>query len=327
VETFGEGSRIAVINDGRGAATDGIETSSTVSREAGGRSVAFIWGANSFASTRGLLLGAEAGERPPLTAIVSRKALDETGLRTGETMRLSIAGHPVSARIAEAVDFFPTLDPYEKGFVVLNLSALTQRLNAADSSFEILPNELWVTSQARGAERERLAATLQRESNGRVSDRQALQGDFRADPFISAGWRGALNIAFVAVLVTSLLGFGVYAGTLAQQRRTEFGLLRSMGLSPFALASVVFLEQTVVVVIGLGLGGWIGYELTSLLMPYLGLTEEGARVLPPFVAQVNWPAIIATYAIMAGVFLIVTVALALYFSRFAIPRAMRFGDP
>ena len=326
IETFAEDRRLAVINDSMGAATDGIEVSSTVSRESGGRSLAFIWGPNPLASTRGFLLGVETKARAPLEAIVSRKALDDTGLAKGDRLRLSIAGHIVTAHVSEVVDFFPTMDPYDDGFIVVNLPALTQRLNAADSAFEILPNEFWVTSKALGAERERLVTTLQRESNGRVSDRQALQRDFRADPFISAGWRGALNIAFVAVLITSLLGFGVYAYMLAQQRRMEFGLLSSMGLSPIALASVVLLEQAVVVVIGLGLGGWIGYELTSLLMPYLGLTEEGARVLPPFVTEMNWTAIIATYAIMAGVFLVVTGALALYYSRFAIPRAMRFGD-
>ncbi len=326
VEAFTDDSRLAVINDATGAAIDGMEVSSTVSREAGGKSVAYIWGPNSYASTRGFLLGVDSKQRPPLTAIVSREVLERTGLSKGDVMSLSLTGHSVQAKVSEVVEFFPTMDPYTQGFIVLSLPALLHRANAVDSTFEILPNEFRVTSRAEGAERQRLLTTLQRESNGRVSDRQALQSDFHADPFISAGWRGALNIAFVAVLITSLLGFGVYAYMLAQQRRTEFGLLRSMGLSPLSVASVVFLEQIVVVVIGLGLGGWIGYELTSLLMPYLGLTEEGARVLPPFVAEVNWPAIIATYAIMAGVFLVVTVTMALYYSRFAIPRAMRFGD-
>ncbi|MBI3744423.1 MAG: hypothetical protein HY261_09095, partial [Chloroflexi bacterium] len=223
-------------------------------------------------------------------------------------------------------DFFPTLTPFKDGFFVLSLPGVLERVNTADTVTEWGPNEVWLQTGLDGPRRDALLANLKSQNGITVIDRQALETTYRSDPLIAAGWRGILAMAFGAVVFVTLLGFAIYSYVQAQRRRAQFALLRGMGLSTPGLVGIVALEQTVIIVVGLGLGSWMGYQLTSLLMPFLGLTEEGTKVLPPYAASINWPAIIATYAVIAGVYLVTTLALAGFFARFAIQRALRFGE-
>ena len=328
VESFDDRQGMTVIQDTPNATGDSLEVSETVVRAANNPVGVFIWGPGSLGAPRGLLLGSEANPRnQPLPAIASRSALSAADLSRGDVLLLSISGHIVPVRIAEVVDFFPTLNPYERGFLVLDLDSLLQRINGPETISDWQPNEVWVASGMDGPSRQEFITMVQDTSGLRATDRLQLEAAFEADPLTAAGWRGALNIAFFSVIFATLMGFGVYAYSQAQERRVEFALLRGMGLSWKGLAGIVLVEQTIVITLGLGLGSWIGFQLTSLLMPFLDLTEEGTRVLPPFAARVSWPAILTTYGIIAAVFLGATIGLIAYFSKFGIQRALRIGEP
>ena len=157
-------------------------------------------------------------------------------------------------------------------------------------------------------------------------DRDAIEGDLQADPLTAAGWKGILFISLAAVLFASLLGVGVYGYVQAQRRRVEFALLRGIGLSTGGLGTIVLIEQTLMLVIGLGLGGLIGYYLIGVMMPFLGLTEEGARVLPPFAAEMNPVALAITYGAMAVGFLAAGAGMIAALIRFGMHRALRLGE-
>jgi len=135
-----------------------------------------------------------------------------------------------------------------------------------------------------------------------------------------------LRIAFLAVLFATLMGFSVYSLVHAQRRKVEFALLRSLGLSGAGVAGVVLVEQVLVVVIGMALGNWLGMQITSLIMPFLGLSEEGSQVLPPYALAMDWRAVMVVYGAMAMVFMATTLTLIGLFSRSAIQRALRFGE-
>ena len=327
LESFDSAGAIGVIQDTPTASGDSFEVSASQVRVDGDPTGVFIWGPGSIASSRGLYLGdASAVRDQPLRAIASRSALAEDGFSRGDVVNLSVSGHIVPVTIAEVVDFFPTLNPFERGFMVLSLPALQDRVNAPEAGTDWQPTEIWVSTDLQGSAREAFIRDAEANLGLRSTDSVALLQSFEADPLIAAGWRGALNIAFFAVVFATLLGFGVYAYAQAQQRRVEFALLRGMGISRLGLAAVICIEQLIVVALGLGLGSWIGVQLTSILMPFLDLTEEGSRVLPPFVAEVNWTAISVTYSVIGAVVLGATLGLVGFFSRFGIQRALRIGE-
>ncbi len=327
LETFDAPPSLAVVKDSAASVGDSLETTTSITREGRGASGVFIWGTGSLLSTRGLLFGAGRSGPPPLPVIASRAALDSVGLSKGDELLLSVSSHQVPSRIVEVVDFFPTMDPFDDGFLVASLPLLLQRINGPELVIDWQPNEIWLATGLTGPERADFVETLDRETPFNVVDRGALERSFKDDPLIAAGWRGILGLVFGAVVFVTLMGFTIYSYVQAQQRRVEFALLRGMGISLKGLAGIVILEQSVVIIIGLALGSWIGYQFTSILMPFLDLTEEGSRVLPPFATRINWPAIIATYGIMAAVFLGSTVGMVGFFSRLAIQRELRFGEP
>ena len=322
--TLGQSIPASVIHDETSSTGDTFESSTSAVRPGSGSVGVFIWGGGSVASTRGINFTPPGA--PPLQAIVSDSALRADNLRVGDTLTVAVQGHLLELKLAAAVTYFPTLDPFDQGFLIVNLPALLQRINASEDIIDHQPNEMWLATGLTGAPRETFLKSLTPAARAQILDRDKFAQTLRQDPLIAAGWRGILAMAFLAVITATLLGFGVYSFVQAQQRRVEFAILRSMGMSPLGLAGAVLVEQGVVVLIGMGLGAWMGFQLTAILLPFLDLTEKGTQVLPSFAPQVNWPTVLFTYGIMAAVFLASTAGMVAFFSRLGINRALRFGD-
>ena len=62
------------------------------------------------------------------------------------------------------------------------------------------------------------------------------------------------------------------------------------------------------------------------MLPFLQLTERGARVLPPFVLTVDWLTIGTAYIIITLAFAITISLVILFFYRAAIHQTLRMGD-
>lgn len=314
---------LQVIRDAPQSAADTAEAAA-VTREGGNPSAVFTWGTGSLYATRGIAFNSTSGLGTPLKAIASRTLLESQRASQGDTLVVSIGAHPVPVQVAEVAEFFPTLDPYRaEGFLVVNLPALMERLNTLERGADWRPSEVWVKS-ADGT-----VQPLSKPGDGSEIgglDRARLLGSYRSDPLVAAGWQGALVICFVAVVFATLMGFAVYSFVQARRRRVEFAMLRSLGLSFREMAAIVLVEQMVIIVTGLALGSWLGVQLTRVLMPFLGLTEQGTQVLPPFAFHTSWTAILITYGIMTAAFLAATAGIIGTFSRMAISKALRFGE-
>ena len=56
----------------------------------------------------------------PRAAVVSRTLLTSQGYKVGDRLLLGVHSHLVQVTIQGVVDFFPTLDPEEEPFLILN---------------------------------------------------------------------------------------------------------------------------------------------------------------------------------------------------------------
>ena len=146
------------------------------------------------------------------------------------------------------------------------------------------------------------------------------------DPLVDAGWRALLFLSFSAVLLLSCIGFAVYAYTSLRNRQLEFALLRTVGLSRGQILAMVWLEQVLVVMLGMGLGMWMGGRLGRVIMPFLGHDDWGARVVPPFAMEVDWGILLTTYGAMVLVFALVTLALGWLIHQISVHRILRLGE-
>lgn len=265
----------------------------------------------------------------PMAILASRSLLSGLGASVGDEIQMRVPGQFIPVVIKDVVDYFPTLDPADRGFVIANLDRIMSTRNLAlGGSSHLYPNEVWLSVTDDKEQREILLETLN--TGGfrarELYDKEEIVAVSKADPLVAAGWGGILLIAFLGVILVSGLGFVVYAYLSARGRQLEFAILRTLGFSLRQIIGVISLEQLFVIGSGMGIGTLIGLRLSSMMMPFLQLTERGQRVLPPFVPVVDWLTIGIAYVILAVAFILTTSLVILFYSRVALHRALRMGD-
>lgn len=270
-----------------------------------------------------------AGDGLPLPVIANQAFLDEAELRIGDEVAVFAPQGPMPVRIAGAFDLFPTFDPREgNGLLLAEGERLGFLLNAEGTSFgTVAPNEVWIVPGGDAG-----LASLREEVDAggfgdpTVFDAEALRDAQNEDPLTAAGWDGLLFLSFSSVLLLSALGFLVSSLVSARARALEFAILRTLGFSLRQTLAVVAFEKVFIVVVAMAVGTLVGARLGILMLEFLGITERGAEVVPPFVLATDWGTIGVVYAILGAVFLLaVGVVVALY-ARLALYRVLRLGE-
>ena len=262
----------------------------------------------------------------PLSAIASQSFLDAVGVSEGDWLTIRIPGQFVPISIDGVVDYFPTLNPDQKPFLILNYDRLANAGLASNN--RLYPNDVWLTVTK--DPQQRTLAIEQLKGPGFRADHfynsEEMLAVQKSDPLVAAGWGGILMIAFAGVVLVSGLGFVVYAYLAARGRHLEFAVLRTLGFSWKQIISLVCFEQILVIGLGMGIGTLLGNQLSRIMMPFLQLTEKGEAVLPPFVLVTDWSTIGMAYIILAIAFIVTISLVVLFFSRVALHRALRLGD-
>ncbi|MCL6649997.1 MAG: hypothetical protein K6U89_16890 [Chloroflexi bacterium] len=308
-----------VLRDGIGGQQDTVSVVSSETRT-GTPALRFAWSPRRVFGTRGIKV---RDDESPLPVLASPTFLGAAGRTVGETMLLNIGDRTVTVLLQGTLDYFPTLDPYGAGFVVAALDPTLARLNSVPGR-PLYPNELLL----RGVDDEaRLRALATQDLGAReVLSVRALLDEASSDPLVAAGWAGILALAFVAALLLSLIGFVVQSALLLQQRVVEFAILRTMGLAKWELAALIGFEQVFLIVVGIALGTVLGLQLGGLMLPFLELTEGGARVLPPFVITTEWRTVLPAYGLLALFFAGTIAAVGMVATRLPIGRSLRIGE-
>ncbi len=263
----------------------------------------------------------------PLVALASRSFIGSASVSEGDPVLARIPGEFIPIEIKGVIDYFPTLDPLERGFLIVNLDRLVTPRTLLDGG-DIYPNEAWLTLTGDTEQRQATLDSISRGNYGarKLYDREAMISDLRSDPLAGAGWSGTLIIAFLGVVLVSSLGFIVYNYLSAQGRQLDFAILRTLGFSLRQIIGLVCFEQLFIAIAGMGIGTIIGERLSYIMMPFLQLTEQGERVLPPFILTIDWQTIGIAYVIIAIAFVITISMVILFFYRVAIHQTLRMGD-
>jgi putative ABC transport system permease protein len=266
---------------------------------------------------------ASAGDLAPGEALVSSATAERLRLDTGDRLLVHVADTTTEVRVAEVVDQVG-LAGY--GGVIVAPGTL---LDAAVGGTAPVRHQLLV-SLTGGVFDTREAA-----SEAAVRLRTALAGvpDVRVDAPKAAVLDAAEQEgAGFTELFATIGAFSVLAGILllvnlftmlAEERRTELGMLRALGFSrrrltrTFALEGLLYALPAALFGTGLGLG--IGWLVAVVAGPLLGVADDGARY--PLVVE---PASLATGAALGLLVSLVTVWLAsTRIARLNIVRAIR----
>jgi len=307
--------------------TDKLQPSAEVLDDVIGAAL-FTWARGEALTPRGIFVGDEA---QPIRVIASQAFLDQEAHKVGDEFEISVDRARIPVTIVGTVELFPSISSDLKRYLIADLAALNAFTTSGVTDQPFAPDELWISSSTTGTARQEMLDNLksvQGFDSVAVLDRaeRFQANDATVDPLVDAGWRALLFIAFAAVLVLSCLGFLVHVYSSFRSRQIQFALMRTIGLSGGQLTAMMWLEQFLVIAVGLALGTWMGSRLGATIMPFLGHDDFGGKVIPPFVMVIDWPALLATYAAMLAVFAVITLGLIMLIRRISLSRTLRLGE-
>ena len=186
------------------------------------------------------------------------------------------------------MESFPTTDA-EEPLVIADLPTLELMRFAVGRQINF-PDEWWI--QTTDGQADAVAATLRAApltavSADTVDERTRI---LSADP-VALGIIGALSVGFVVAALFAVIGLAISAAVSARQRRTEFALLRALGLSGRELSGWLWLENTAVVTVSLAAGTVMGLVIGWVVLPFVTVTQAGDNPFPPVLLEVPWGAI------------------------------------
>ena len=320
-----------VLSSGATALADAVRSSDSVFNSLSG-SALLSWSRGIALAPRGIYHGPE---RTTLPVLANTAFYQDSGYAVGDEVSVvvgldvSIGGYRIPVTLAGTVDLFPTLTDSDENLLVAEITALSRYANLSTREVGAFPIELWIKASDDPGQRQELVSNLRgidRYSIGSVQDSERPLAFSRIDPLVEAGWSALLILAFSAVLILSCLGFLVHAYVSFRSRLVQFALTRTVGFSTRQLVAQLWVEQLLVIALGIALGTWMGGRITATIMPFLGHNDWGGQVVPPFVVHVNWGALVIAYAAMFAVFSIICLSLIWLIRRMSLHRVLRLGD-
>ena len=255
------------------------------------------------------LTGIRAGDADaPIPALVSSQFLEVTDAEVGDTIILGMSTYALLLQVAAEVEFFPTLNPDDRPFAVVDLSRFNQAALRYGPRPPPGPNELWLSlGQGQDLNPPVEAGTVSealRDEGVNVRDAihaSTLVAERVEQPLVNAGWGALLVLLFLAVALASASGLLLFSHLDARERRTEFALLRTLGVSRGQMSRIVWTSLFLIVACGMASGTLLGWLIGSSILPLMEVVEGGARATPSLVFTTDWLRLLVSYIILAGV--------------------------
>jgi ABC-type lipoprotein release transport system permease subunit len=238
----------------------------------------------------------------PIPVIVSPGFSAITGAGVGQQTMVQVNEVLMPVIVRGISRLFPTIDA-GMPFVIANREHLTAWLSAFVDSSVPRVNEAWFRLRPdadREATIEALVASPYRLGN--EVDRERVLASVNANPLIAAGGSGILLVASMGMFALIAAALLVTLVTSVQRRRTEFAVLRSMGVSRGQILRLLGFEYALVAIVGLSGGVILGRAVGRRMLSFLEVTSTGSEVVPPFILQTDWVVVISAVGIVVLTF-------------------------
>jgi ABC-type antimicrobial peptide transport system permease subunit len=149
--------------------------------------------------------------------------------------------------------------------------------------------------------------------------------ELSTDP-VALGIIGALTLGFVTTGLFAIVGLTVSAGVSARQQRSEFALLRALGLSGRQLSGSLWLEHGSVVVLGLVTGTALGLAIAWLVLPFVTVTQGGVAPVPAVLIEVPWDRVLVLNLVSGGALALAVLVIGGVLRRLRVGATLRMGE-
>ena len=224
----------------------------------------------------------------PVRAAIDRASLEAAGLALGDIAPVVVGGAAIPVRIAAVVDYFPTLNPAQGGFLIADLAALRGAALVAASRAVLPITEVWAATDSDAVRA--VVGELMDEIylSSVVLDAQLLLNDAQTDPFRSGGIAALFVVGFLGLLIMGATTLFLTLAAEGQERAREFALLQTIGYGRAAMRLQAAVEVLLILLIGIGVGLGLGRAVAGALLGFLEVTAEGVRAAPPTSISVDW---------------------------------------
>lgn len=265
----------------------------------GARSAMFQFGQEGERGVRGVYLSPTGG---PMPVVVSAGFEENIGVEVGDLILTRVGGRPVPSVVRAVVDHFPTMHPGQSGFILADLDAMLGHANIVDPTLHLSPNEFFLSVSPAAHNVAMQQVTSMSLSPGTIYDRLSQVETARLDPLTTAGWTSMVLVAVAIILITTGIGYVTYLLAFLDRSKGEMGFLRSLGLSSRQMLGLLGFEHLTIVLIGLGLGTWAGFQMSHLIVSTVVIVSAD-EVLPPYATVTDWSFMLPTYLALLGIIL------------------------
>jgi len=265
--------------------------------------------------------------REPLPIIASGAFLGTTGKRVGDVLDINVAGVPMPVKIADRVDFFPTMDP-ARPFIIGNLETTLHYANLFKGMAMAFPNEMWLRLTNDRDEREAFQESLRRDGwdSFLVLDRGTELDLLNKDPLVGAASEGVVFTVLLILVIIAVGGYLGYSYVGAYRLPLEHAVLRALGVTQRGLVAFQIFVHATTVISAVLLGAIVGSRAHGTMVTFLNHTTEGREVQLPFARVTDWSGL-GIVLLASGVAMALVVAwTAVQFGRAPIWRMLRRGE-
>ena len=224
----------------------------------------------------------------PVNAAMDRASMDAADLSVGDIVPIAVSNASIPVRIQAAVDYFPTLNPAQGGFLVVDLLALRGAALVAAVQAVLPITEVWTATETNGG---RLVAAELLDDvylSSTVLDAEAKIVAAEEDPFRSGGAAALFVVGFIGLLVVGSAALIFTLAAAGGERAREFALMRTVGAGRAGLTAQAAVEVGLVLAAGVALGFGLGRAVAGALLAFLDVTAEGVAAAPPTVLSIDW---------------------------------------
>ncbi len=222
-------------------------------------------------------------------------AITGPGFTPDQTVRFTVDGYLVPARVTGTVNHFPTLNA-RRSFVVVSVYELRAWLNQAPGAQPITPDEWWF-DVAEGADRERVASEIL-DVGYRLSflrDRDDAVDLATRNPLAGGAWDALTGIGLAALALAVALALCAHAAVAVREQRVDMSVGAALGIPQWQRIAGLALERVIIGILGIVVGGLAGWGLARWTLGELAGNAAGGAVTPPIIFVAEGPWLVATF--------------------------------
>ena len=224
----------------------------------------------------------------PVNAAMDRASMEAADLETGDVVPIVLSNTSVPVRLTAAVEYFPTLNPAQGGFLIADLLALRSAALVAAVRAVLPITEVWARTDTGAANV--IAGELLDDVylSSTVLNADARIAAAESDPLRSGGTAALFVVGFIGLLIVGSAALVFTMAAAGGERAREFALMRTVGSGRAGLTAQAAVEVGLVLIAGNGLGFGLGRAVAGALLAFLDVTSDGVAAAPPTALSVDW---------------------------------------